>query len=169
MLFPEPLITNENWLPSLGHLLSQGVCWYEEKLWPKTKLGMKGFIWLIFPYCSSLLKAVRIRTQTGRDSGGWSWSGGHQGVILTGLLPIACSACFLMETRTTSPGMSSLTIGWPLPHWPLIEKCLTAAYHRGYCVSNDSSLCHVDTQNWPVHLPSTCWQERNQSLSQNIG
>jgi hypothetical protein len=35
---------------------------------------------------------------------------------LTGLLPLACSACFLIEPRTTSPGM--VPPQWALP--PLI-------------------------------------------------
>ena len=44
-------------------------------------------------------------------------------MFLTGLLPLACSACFLIEHKTTSPGMAPLTMGPP----PLItngEKAL---------------------------------------------
>jgi hypothetical protein len=35
-------------------------------------------------------------------SGGRSWCRGHGGM---GLLPLACSACFLIEPKTTSPEM----------------------------------------------------------------
>jgi hypothetical protein len=37
-------------------------------------------------------------------------------VLLTGFLPLACSACFLIEPRTTSPWMAPPTMGWILPH-----------------------------------------------------
>ena len=33
-----------------------------------------------------------------------------EGVLLTGLFPIACSACFLKEPRTTSPEMTPPTM-----------------------------------------------------------
>ena len=43
-------------------------------------------------------------------------------VLLTGFLPMSCSACCLIETRTSSPGMTPHTIGWVLPHCSLLEK-----------------------------------------------
>jgi hypothetical protein len=36
-----------------------------------------------------------------------SWCGGHGGVLLTGLLLMACSACFLIELRTINTGVIS--------------------------------------------------------------
>ena len=36
-------------------------------------------------------------------------------VLLTGLLPLPCSACFLIEPRPRSPGMEPPTMGWALP------------------------------------------------------
>jgi hypothetical protein len=36
-------------------------------------------------------------------------------VLLTDLLLMACSACFLIEPRTTSPVMVPPTVGWALP------------------------------------------------------
>ena len=38
------------------------------------------------------------------------------------LLPIACSACFLLAPRTTCPGVATPTVGWALPDPPLIKK-----------------------------------------------
>jgi len=38
------------------------------------------------------------------------------------LLPKACSACFPVEPRTTSPAMVPPTVGWALPHQSLIKK-----------------------------------------------
>jgi hypothetical protein len=34
-------------------------------------------------------------------------------VLLTGVFLMACSACFLIEPRTTSPGMAPPTMSWP--------------------------------------------------------
>jgi hypothetical protein len=42
-------------------------------------------------------------------------------MLLTGLLPLACSACFLIEPRTTSPG-DGTTHNGPFHPWSLIEK-----------------------------------------------
>jgi hypothetical protein len=36
-------------------------------------------------------------------------------VLLTGLLPLTCSTYFLIESRTTSPGMAPPTMSWALP------------------------------------------------------
>jgi hypothetical protein len=72
-------------------------------------------------YTSTLLFITK-RNQDWNSSrpGSRSWCRGHGGIILTGLLPQACSACFLLEPKTTSPGMASPTRG--PPPWSLIEK-----------------------------------------------
>jgi hypothetical protein len=44
-------------------------------------------------------------------SGSRSWCRGHGGMLLTGLLPLACSLCFLIKPSTTSPGMAPHTMG----------------------------------------------------------
>jgi hypothetical protein len=46
-------------------------------------------------------------------AGSRSWCRGHGGMLLTGLLPLACPACSLIESKTTSPGMAPSTIGPP--------------------------------------------------------
>jgi hypothetical protein len=46
------------------------------------------------------------------------------GRLLTGLLPVACSVCALLEPRTTNPRMAQLTMSWAFPHQSLIEKKL---------------------------------------------
>jgi hypothetical protein len=43
-------------------------------------------------------------------------------VLLTGLPPTACSACFLIEPRTTRPGITPLPMGWALPRQALVKK-----------------------------------------------
>jgi hypothetical protein len=51
-------------------------------------------------------------------------------MFLTGLLPLACSACFLIEPMTTSPGMAPPTMG-PPPFGHYLRKCLTPGSHGG--------------------------------------
>ena len=50
-------------------------------------------------------------------------------MLLIGLLSLACSACFLMEPKTTSPGMAPPTRGWAIDHQ--LRKCLTGGSHGG--------------------------------------
>jgi hypothetical protein len=64
-------------------------------------------------YTSTLLfitKEVRTGTHTGQELGVRSWCRGHRGMLLTGLLPLACWACFLIEPKTTSSGMAPPTM-----------------------------------------------------------
>jgi hypothetical protein len=81
-------------------------------------------------YTSILLfitKEVRTGTHAGQEAGadaeameGW--------MFFTGLLPLACSACSLIEPKTTSPEMVPPTRGLS----PLITKeCLTVGSHGG--------------------------------------
>jgi hypothetical protein len=56
--------------------------------------------------------------------------------LLTDLLTVACSACFLVESRTTSPGMTPpwVTMGWVLLHQSLRKYPLglpTVQFYRG--------------------------------------
>jgi hypothetical protein len=78
----------------------------------------------------------------GRNShrtGSRSWCRGHGGMLLTGLLSLACSVCFFIKPKTTSPGMAPPTRGLsPLvPNWenaPQLDLC------------DKPSLCQVDAQ-----------------------
>jgi hypothetical protein len=87
-------------------------------------------------------------------SGSRSWFRGHGGMLLTGLLPLACSACSLIEPKTTSPemvpptrGLSSLITNWEnAPQLDLME----AFPNWSSFLCDNSSLCQVDTQNQPV-------------------
>jgi hypothetical protein len=63
---------------------------------------------------------LRTGAQTGHETGGWCKD--YKRVLLTGLLPMACLACFLLEPRTTSPGVAPPTVIWVLPYQPLILK-----------------------------------------------
>jgi hypothetical protein len=92
--------------------LSEGFYCCSDTPWPKDCLGRKGFIWLTLPHYRSWLKEVRTGTLTGKDPGGRGWCRGNGGVLVTGLLPTACSSCLLIECRTISPRMVPPTIVW---------------------------------------------------------
>lgn len=47
-----------------------------------------------------------------------------QGVLLTGLLPKACSACFLGQPRTPCPRLAPSTVRLSLPRQSLIKEIL---------------------------------------------
>jgi hypothetical protein len=100
-------------------------------------------------------------TQGGQDwnssrSGSRSWCRGHGGMLLTGLLPLSCPACFLIEPRLPAQGWHHPQ--WALPPWSLVEKMpyrWISWRHFLTWISflcDNSSLCQVDTQNQPVHL-----------------
>jgi hypothetical protein len=60
-------------------------------------------------YTSTLLFITKeVRTATEQELIQWPWSD-----VLTGLLPLACSACSLIEPKTTSPEMVGPTRGLP--------------------------------------------------------
>jgi hypothetical protein len=58
-----------------------------------------------FTYSSTLQSISGVGLgKSGQDPRGRSWCRGHGRMLLTGLLIMACSACLLIEPRTTSPG-----------------------------------------------------------------
>jgi hypothetical protein len=82
-------------------------------------------------YTSTLLFITKgFQDWNSSRSGSRSWCWGHGGMLLTGLLPLSCSACFLIEPKTTSPEMAPPTMGPPTPDHKL-RKCLTAVSHGG--------------------------------------
>ena len=103
-----------------------------------------------------ITKGSQVWNSHGAGTGGGSWCRGHWGVVLTVLLPLACSTCLLIEPRTTSSGKGPLIIVWALPLWSLIETVPYSwnswrhFFNRGYLLCDNSSLCQVDTQNQPV-------------------
>jgi hypothetical protein len=109
----------------------------------------------------------RTGTQTGLDPEGRDWCRGHGGVLLTGLLPMACSACFLIQLRSSSPGMA----GWVRPHGSLTEKmpysCISWRHFLPWdsFLSDDFSLCQVDRQNQPVLGRKAEWLSHRRDIA----
>jgi hypothetical protein len=79
---------------------SQGFYCCDETPWPKSS-------WLTLLHCSLASEEVRTGTHTEQEPVGGSWCRGHGGAVLTGLLSMACSACFPREPRATSSGVTS--------------------------------------------------------------
>jgi hypothetical protein len=79
-------------------------------------------------------------------------------MLLTGLLPLSCSACSLIEPKTTSQGRAPPTNGPPHP-WSLIEKMPYSwiswrhFLKGGSFLCDNSSLWQVDTQHQPGQWP----------------
>jgi hypothetical protein len=69
-------------------------------------------------YISTLLFITKgCQDWNSSRSGSKSWRRGHGGMFFTGLLSLACSACSLIEPKTTSPEMVPPTRGLsPLDH-----------------------------------------------------
>lgn len=81
--------------------------WWNTRI--KRKLGRKGFVWFILLHRSLLVKEIRAGTQAEQEPRGRGWCRGHGEVELTtGLLPMACSICFLIEPRTARTGWHHL-------------------------------------------------------------
>ena len=92
-------------------------------------------------------KEVRAGTQTGQEPGGRSWCRSLEGMLLTGLLTMVCSACSLIEPRTTSWSMAPPTVTCPNPHQPLIKKMPYSQVWWRHFLNWDSlfsSSCQVD-------------------------
>jgi hypothetical protein len=82
-----------------------------------------------------ITKEVRTGTQAGQES---RWCRGHGGMFLPCLLLLACSACSLIEPKTTSPGMAPPTMGPACPLDPQPRKCPTAGSYGGTSLTESS-------------------------------
>jgi hypothetical protein len=151
---------------------------------PAQNIMTKKQIWeerVYSAYTSTLLFITKGRQDWNSSRAGtwrqelmqWPWK-----VLFTGLLPLACSACFLIEPKTTSPGMAPHTMSWALPSWSLIEKKMPYSWiSQRHFPEGGSFLCHncsffqVDKQNRPVQWSSwncPCFLTyKMETLSQN--
>lgn len=71
-------------------------------------------ICLVFLDHNSSLKEARTGTEAGLDPGGRAAAEAME-KCCSSLLPLACSACLLLEPRATWLGMEALTVGWAFP------------------------------------------------------
>jgi hypothetical protein len=85
----------------------------KETAWPKAKWREKGSLHL------ALFLSLR---EIGTGPQGRNESRDHRGMLFTSLPPLVCSVCFLIQPRTTWPGVASPTMNSPFPHQLLITK-----------------------------------------------
>jgi hypothetical protein len=92
---------------------------------------------IIISAYSSISQSITEERQ-GRNKAGTKKH--HGGVLLTGLLFMACSACFLQELRTTHLVVAPPTVGWALPHLSFIKKMPNRLAYRGiFSIQSPSS------------------------------
>ena len=83
---------------------------------PKANWRDKSLFCLTLPGNNSLsLREIRAGSQ------GRNCSRGHERLLLTGLLLIACSACCFIASKATSPGIAPPIVSWALPHQSVRE------------------------------------------------
>jgi hypothetical protein len=125
-------------------------------LWPRSNLGGKSLFRLQFNIEIHYQRKSGPEYTQGRKLEAEVDADAMEKCLLTGLLPLACSACFLIEPRTTSQGIASPTMGPPTLDHYLKKFSYTWISQRyfpkeGSFLCDNSSLCQVDTQNQPVH------------------
>ena len=96
----------------------------------------------------SSFKTVRAGTHTGKEPGGRSCCRGHGGMLLMVLFLVACSACFLLEFRATSPGMAPLSVGQAFLHQPIIKKIHYSQILWRHFLNWGFCLIILDVSNW---------------------
>ena len=94
-------------VPSSIHMLTLvselGLYCYEQNTMAKSNLKEEELIWLTGQYIT--------RGSQGKNSSR-DWNISNRGTLLTGFLLSACSVCFLITPRNTSPEMAPPTVGW---------------------------------------------------------
>lgn len=102
-------------------------------------------------YSSALLFTTEGSQDWNSNRAGAWWQalmhGGHGVVLVTGLLLMAGSVCFLMEPRPIRPGLAPSTVGWTPT---AVTQCSTASSLGEFSFSVEgpsfqmTSMCQVD-------------------------
>jgi hypothetical protein len=137
---------------SMSHWLSQGFSSCTD-IMTKKQVGEER----VYSAYTSILPIITKGSQNWNSSrsGSRSWCSGHGGMLLTGLLPLACSACSLIEPRL--PAQRWHHLQWAFPPWSLIEKMPYSWISWRHFLNWSSFLCDKSscvklTQNQPVQL-----------------
>ena len=97
--FPKGQVCHSN-----AHYTSTNLSWgfhcCYKTLWSESQERSKEFLWLTRPDPRpSLEGGSQDRNSAGLEPGGRSWCRSHGGVLLTDLLPMACSACRALDLQ----------------------------------------------------------------------
>jgi hypothetical protein len=110
--------------PELGYLTSPDAGCLSQGFYSCTNIMTKKQIGeerVYSAYISTLLFITeRSQDWNSSRSGSRSWCRGYEGIFFTGLLPLACSACSLIEPRLPAQRWSHPQGAFP--PWSLIEK-----------------------------------------------
>jgi hypothetical protein len=110
------------------------------------------FFQLTLPHCCLSPKEVRTGTQAGQKAGADAEA--MEGCSLLDCFP--CSACSLIEPKTTIPEMAPPTRGPPtlITNWEMSHSWISWRHFPNWSsfLCDNSSLCQVDTQNQPVQM-----------------
>lgn len=100
--FCSPLQSSKPWSDLSKQILHPGTN-FSKTPWKKSNLRKKVLLKLTLPGNKPLLRKIREEIQNKKLES--RADADHGGTMFTCLFPIACSACFLIHTRTTCPGM----------------------------------------------------------------
>ena len=141
--------TKKPWWPAFRNSVLVTVITAVMKHHDQCDLGVKGFKQLLIIEGSQDRNSSKAETWRQEPLLQSPWRGAAYG-----LFPLACSACLLIEPRTTSPGVVSPTMCWTLSHPSLIKKMSYKHVYSpvlwrrflnwGSFLSDDFSLCQVD-------------------------
>ena len=98
----------------LDYCLGQGLYSCTKHYYQEASCGEKGLFSLHFHITLHRQRKSGQELTQGRNLEPGTDAEALDGVLRTTLLPLACSACFLIEPRTTSLGMALPTMGWAL-------------------------------------------------------
>jgi hypothetical protein len=120
---------------SVGKCLSQG--FYScTNIMTKKQVGEKR---VYSGYSSTLLFIKGCQEWNSSRTESRNWCRGHGGMFLTGLLPLACSACSLIEPRLPAQRWSHPQ--GDFPPWSLIEKMPYSWISWRYFLNWSSFFC----------------------------
>ena len=108
--------------------VSWSYCCHDETPWPK--VSWKGKCLFDLHFHVTVHHWRKSGQELRQDPGGRSRCRGHGGVLLTGLLSRACSACFLRAHRTQSPAVALTSVSQAFPHQSSLEKVHHWFSHR---------------------------------------
>lgn len=108
---------------TMCHCPSKSIYCCDEISWNiLNNLARKVFIWLILLHYHLSSKEIKTEIQTEQKPGVRSWCRVIGGVLITGLYFVACSACFLLESRTTRSEIAPPAMDWVHLNQPLTRK-----------------------------------------------
>lgn len=126
----------------------------------QNQLGEKE-IYFVYIFVSQTIMKGGQKRNSRRKPRGCSWSRSYGRMMIINLLTMACSAGFLITSRTISPGVALPTVSWAFSYQSPIKKMLDTFAYRPTSwrhvlnwdsfFLNDFSLCQRNSQHSWLH------------------